>query len=320
MAVTKAVIPAAGKGTRLYPATKSQAKEMLPLGTKPTIQHVVEELAAAGVRQVLIVTGRRKRAIEDHFDVDGEWLSEVNHDGRGADDLWPQDIEIFYTRQSEQRGLGDAVACARAFCAGEPFVVALGDCILTAPAQGPGAVVRLVDLFERARAAACIATYPVSLEDTSRYGILDPAGETSGRAPFALRGIVEKPGPARAPSTWAISARYVFTPAIFDAIEEGRSLARDGEEIQLTDAIRALLSRGLSVYGMPLAEGEVRLDVGDFRSYGSAFARVMATHPRHGGPFVEYLRRLVSYLDGQGEDPDQRGGEGQVPGDRGEQR
>ncbi len=305
MTVTKAVIPAAGKGTRLYPATKSQAKEMLPLGTKPTIQHVVEELAAAGVRQVLIVTGRRKRAIEDHFDADGRWLDEVSN-GRAGEDGWPADVEIFYTRQSQQLGLGDAVSRARAFCGDEPYVVALGDCVITRAFSGPPAVSRLLRCFRETGAAACIATYQVLPEDTSRYGILAPAGEVAGEEPFPLRDIVEKPGPAAAPSLWAISARYVFTPAIFEAIEESRTSVGGGEEVQLTDAVRRLL-----------AQGEVRLDVGDFRSYGCAFARVMAGHPRHGAAFVAYLRQLLAYLDGQGEDPDCRGARRKTSGEKG---
>jgi UTP--glucose-1-phosphate uridylyltransferase len=301
--ITKAVIPAAGKGTRLYPATKSQPKEMLPLGTKPTIQHVVEELAAAGIREVLIVTGQRKRAIEDHFDADRQWIAELSN-GESGDEGWPADVEVFYTRQSQQLGLGDAVSRARAFCGKDPFLVALGDCIISPPLQGPGVVRRLLDCFRGTGAAACIATYPVSLPDTARYGILAPVGEVTPPEPFPLRGIVEKPGPVKAPSTWAISARYAFSPAIFGAIEEGRRVVAQGEEVQLTDAIGRLVGQGLGVYGVPLAEGEVRLDVGDFRSYGCAFARVMATHPRYGRDFVDYLRRLLAYLEGEGADPD----------------
>jgi len=301
--ITKAVVPAAGRGTRLYPATKSQAKEMLPLGTKPTIQHVVEELAEAGIRQILIITGRMKRAIEDHFDADARWLEELG-EGKVADDGWPHAVEIFYTRQSQQLGLGDAVSRARAFCGDEPFVVALGDSVITRSRPGPGILSRLVEHFGQRDCAACIATYQVAPEDTSRYGILAPKQEAAGHRPFAVGDILEKPGPTLAPSNWAISARYVFTPEIFETIEESRSIVRPGEEVQLTDAIRRLIGRGRQVWAVPLAEGEVRLDVGDFRSYGRAFARVMATHPRHGKAFVEYLRKLVAYVDGEGEDPD----------------
>lgn len=316
LSIAKAVVPAAGRGTRLYPATKSQAKEMLPLGTKPTIQHVVEELAEAGIRQILIITGRLKRAIEDHFDADARWLEELG-EGKASDESWPHGVEIFYTRQSQQLGLGDAVSRAKAFCGDDPFVVALGDSVLIRSQPGPGVLSRLIEHFAQVRCAACIATYQVAPEDTSRYGILAPVAEPAGRQPFPVADIVEKPGPALAPSNWAISARYVFTAEIFDAIEESRSFARPGEEIQLTDAIRRLIGRGRPVWAVPLAEGEVRLDVGDFRSYGRAFARMMATHPRHGKGFVEYLRKLVAYMDGEGNDPDFWA---EKPGRRGEEQ
>ncbi|MCX7598064.1 MAG: UTP--glucose-1-phosphate uridylyltransferase [Armatimonadetes bacterium] len=315
--ITKAVVPAAGRGTRLYPATKSQAKEMLPLGTKPTIQHVVEELAQAGIREILIITGRLKRAIEDHFDADSRWLEELR-EGKASDEGWPQGVEIFYTRQSQQLGLGDAVSRAKAFCGDEPFVVALGDSVIIRSQPGPGVLSRMMKRFEQADCAACIATYQVAPADTSRYGILTPAEEPIREQAFAVADIVEKPGPDLAPSNWAISARYVFTPEIFDTIEESRSFTPPGEEIQLTDAIRRLIGRGRGVWALPLAEGEVRLDVGDFRSYGRAFTRVMATHPRHGKTFVEYLRKLVAYMDGDGDDPDRWDAQVKDPQDKGE--
>jgi UTP--glucose-1-phosphate uridylyltransferase len=302
LAITKAVIPAAGKGTRLYPATKSQAKEMLPLGTKPVIQHVVEELARAGISEVLIITGRKKRALEDHFDADAAWQDQVSTGGEDTE-VWRAAVELFYTRQSEPRGLGDAVRHARAFCGQEPFVVALGDCVVVKQQPGPTVLQRLMETFERL-GAACIATYPVPVEQTSRYGILAPAGEPSGDQPFPLAGVVEKPGPAQAPSNWAIAARYVLPPAIFAFLEAQRARLPAGAELQLTDAIQALIEAGFPVYGVPLAPDEFRLDVGDFASYGRSFARMMAMHPRWGPGFLEYLRELLAYSEGRGPDPD----------------
>lgn len=314
MAITKAVIPAAGRGTRLYPATKSQAKEMLPLGTKPVIQHVVEELAEAGVRQVLIITGRLKRAIEDHFDADPHWLEELSN-GDLDGHLWLSGVEIFYTRQSHPLGLGDAISRAKAFCGCDPFLVALGDSLIVNQASGeePSVVGRLVETFEAKGASAAVATYQVPPADTRRYGILAPSDGSGGGAalasegkPFALRDIVEKPGPDRAPSRWAVAARYVFRPVIFDEIDAGRESVRAGEEIQLTTAIRGLIDREDCgpVYGVPLRADEFRMDVGDFATYGRSFARMLAMDGRHGKSFVEYLRRLIGYVDGKAADPD----------------
>lgn len=303
--ITKAVVPAAGLGTRLYPATKSQAKEMLPLGTKPVIQHVVEELAQSGITEILIIVGRKKRAIEDHFAADAAWR-ECLHNSQVECEVWESDVQLFYTRQSEPRGLGDAVWHARAFCGGQPFVVALGDAVVMTTQGKPGTVVaRAVEAFGRLGAAACIATYAVKAEDTERYGILSPAdGKASLTHPFAIDDIVEKPGPEAAPSSWAVSARYVFSPAIFEALADCRKEQKDGEELELTAAIRQLIRAGGRVFGVPLAREELRLDVGNFATYGRAFARMLAMHPRHGAGFVEYLRRLVAYYEGNGPDPD----------------
>jgi len=305
LAITRAVIPAAGKGTRLYPATKSQAKEMLPLGTKPVIQHVVEELAASGITEILIVTGQKKRAIEDHFDADASWMEVAN--GQEVDaEVWQSGVRLFYTRQSEPLGLGDAVSRARAFCERGPFVVALGDALVYKSLPGPAVIQRLIETFEGREAGGCVATYRVSREETRRYGILGPAGaeEPTGEAPFLLSDLVEKPGPEKAPSHWAVSARYVLSPEIFDALEECRKALQPGEELQLTDAIRALIGQGRAVYGVPLTPDEFRLDVGGFVSYGRAFTRMLVTHPKYGPRYLEYLRRLVAFCDGTGRDPD----------------
>ncbi len=277
---------------------------MLPLGTKPVIQHVVEELARAGIGQILVVTGRKKRAIEDHFDADAPWRDYVNKRVVDAE-VWRHSVQIFYTRQSEPRGLGDAVAKARGFCENQPFVVALGDAVIISSGQQPPLLQRLIQTFEQKDASACIATYRVDPPDTARYGVLAPAErDISPDQPFPIADIVEKPGPDKAPSNWVVSARYVFGQEIFDALEECRKSLPEGEELQLTDAIRHLVRQGCPVYAVPLATTEFRLDVGDFSSYGRAFVRMLSMHPDHGEEFLRYLRRFVAFVEDRGPDPD----------------
>lgn len=292
MTIRKAVIPAAGLGTRLYPATKSQPKEMLPLGTRPTIQFVAEELVGAALSQVLIVTGRQKRAIEDHFDP-SDGLSPENKCERCAEIFDASRVHFFYTRQSEPRGLGDAVAHAEDFVAGEDFAVALGDCIITSTERS-ALLRRMVAAHAENQAAATIAVQRVAPEATRKYGIIDPVGEAQGLS-VRLKDIVEKPGPDRAPSNLAVCARYVFSPTIFEFLrttEPGH-----GGEVQLTDAIRAMVAAGLPVFAVPLAPDEARLDVGDFPSYTRAFMQVMLAHPDHGKDLREFARQLLADLD-----------------------
>ncbi len=235
--ITKAVIPAAGLGTRLYPATKVQAKEMLPLGLKPVIQMVAEELVASGVREILIITGHKKRAIEDHFDPSqGVELEPPAEDW--ALHCERMGVKFYYTRQSRPRGLGDAIGQARDFVGDDQFVVALGDCTIIG---GPQPLTqRLIQTHSQQGAAATIALQKVDAAQTDRYGIVqlaDPQAE-----PLRLTDIVEKPGPQRAPSNLAVCARYVFSPAIFSHLQQ--TAAGHGGEIQLTDAIRALIADG----------------------------------------------------------------------------
>jgi UTP--glucose-1-phosphate uridylyltransferase len=275
----------------MYPATKSQPKEMLPLGTKPTIQLVAEELAGADLRQILIVTGRQKRAIEDHFDP-GDGLDPDHKCPRCAELFDTTRVQFFYTRQSSPRGLGDAVFHAHEFTGGDPFVVALGDCVIAGPGRA-SLLRRMLEAHEANGAAATIAVQTVPLEATSRYGIVAPAGEAQGTA-FRLADIVEKPGPERAPSNLAVCARYVFGPAIFEHL--AATAPGHGGELQLTDAIRSLIAAGQPVYAVPLVAGEVRLDVGDFGSYSRAFMRTMLTHPDLGPSLQQYARGLLEEL------------------------
>lgn len=294
LVITKAVIPAAGLGTRLYPATKSQPKEMLPLGTKPTIQLVAEELVGAGLRQILIITGRQKRAIEDHFDP-GDGLDPEDKCPLCAQLFDASVVRVFYTRQSTPRGLGDAVAQAAEFVGDAHFVVALGDCVIASPRRS-ALLTRMTEVHEALGAAATIAVQQVSAAETSKYGVIAPADETEAGGALRLQDIVEKPGPDLAPSRLAVCARYVFSPVVFEYL--GRTRPGRGGEIQLTDAIRAMVADGYAVYAVPLASDETRLDVGDFSSYARAFIRVMLTHETLGQELRGYTAGLLAELEG----------------------
>lgn len=234
--VRKAIIPAAGLGTRFLPATKAMPKEMLPLVDKPTIQYIVEEAVAAGIEDIIIVTGKGKRAIEDHFD-DAYELEQTLRN-KGKFDLLEKVQEsskmadIHYIRQKEPKGLGHAVWCARHFIGNEPFAVLLGDDIVQAETP---CLKQLMNVYDQTHSSV-IGVKRVSDEETSRYGIIDPS-EHQGRT-FQVRNFVEKPELGTAPSNLAIIGRYVFTPEIFSFLEKQEIGA--GGEIQLTDAIQRL--------------------------------------------------------------------------------
>ena len=287
MAIDKAVLPVAGLGTRLLPATKSQPKEMLPVGYKPVVQYVVEEMIGQGVGKFLFVTGRKKRSIEDHFDDDPELESRIGAKDRiGEVDYDRESVEFFYVRQRRPLGNADAVRLAAEFVGGESFVVGFGDTILASSGQ-PGVVRRLVDDHESSGASATIAVWEVPLEETSRYGVVRPAEDRAGGV-FAIDDIVEKPAAEEAPSRLAVAARYVFTPRIFEAIA-----ATDpgvNGELWLTDAIRRLLEWGDGVRCVQLAPGERRYDIGTPLTYYRAFADFALADPDHGPAFADYLR------------------------------
>jgi UTP--glucose-1-phosphate uridylyltransferase len=281
MTIRKAIIPAAGLGTRLHPATRSQPKEMLPLGRKPTIQLVVEEVVAAGVREILIVTGAKKRAIEDHFDQ--------------ADELGI-DASFYFTRQSQQLGLGDAVHCGREFVGDDPFVVALGDCVITGDGSVP-LLSRLLAAHRAAAPAATIAVQQVPPDRISSYGIVAPQGRVvpapaDADQGFEISDIVEKPQPEHAPSDLAVTARYVLEPIIFDYLAGTRPGL--GGEVQLTDALRCLLGDGHPIRCVLLAPDEFRYDVGSFESYWKAFAALMVKDQELGPRLRAFLRELAA--------------------------
>jgi UTP--glucose-1-phosphate uridylyltransferase len=233
--VRKAIIPAAGLGTRFLPATKAMPKEMLPIVDKPTIQYIVEEAIESGIEDIIIVTGKGKRAIEDHFD--NAFELEQNLIEKGKLDLLekvkePSKVDIHYIRQKEPKGLGHAVWCARNFIGDEPFAVLLGDDIVQAETP---CLRQLMDEYEKTLSSV-IGVQAVPDNQTHRYGIIDPI-EQQGRR-YQVRQFVEKPAPGTAPSNLAIMGRYILTPEIFMFLEKQEKGA--GGEIQLTDAIQKL--------------------------------------------------------------------------------
>jgi UTP--glucose-1-phosphate uridylyltransferase len=291
MVIRSAIVPVAGLGTRLLPATKSSPKEMLPVARKPIVQYVVEELAANGVEQVLFVTGRNKASIENHFDADPELLRALHGGDRKGllGELEEMRARFFYTRQGFQRGLGDAVLCGENFAGEEPFVVALGDSILGLHANSQ-AVARMAEAFESRHASCIIAVEEVAPEQTSHYGIVEPAGEAGDC--FRIANLVEKPRPADAPSNLAIAGRYIFSPLIFDLI---RRVAPDARgEIQLTNAIQLLCEEGKRVLALRLPPHERRYDIGNFPSYFETFVEFALADPLYGKSFREALERLLA--------------------------
>jgi UTP--glucose-1-phosphate uridylyltransferase len=234
--VKKAIIPAAGLGTRFLPATKAMPKEMLPIVDKPTIQYIVEEAVESGIEDIIIVTGKGKRAIEDHFDnafeLEQKLLESKKMELLEQVQRSSKMVDIHYIRQKEPRGLGHAVWCARKFIGDEPFAVLLGDDIVRAETPCLLQLIKQYELTDR----SVIGVQPVSDDELHRYGIIDPV-EKLGRL-YQVKNLVEKPGKAKAPSNMAIMGRYILTPAIFDFLEKQEVGA--GGEIQLTDAIQKL--------------------------------------------------------------------------------
>jgi UTP--glucose-1-phosphate uridylyltransferase len=291
-ALDVAVIPVAGLGTRLLPATKSQPKEMLPVGRKPVVQYVVEELTRVGTTQVLFVTGPGKASIENHFDRNAELVQMLRESGKeellAALEYDRSAVQYFYTRQRELLGLGHAVSCARSFVGNRPFVVALGDSIIGMHAESD-VVQRMTRCYHEREAAAVIAFEEVPLSEVGQYGIAKPKTDDDL---FEIEDLVEKPSAREAPSNLAIAARYVLSPAIFEVLAQTRR--GKGGEIQLTDAIRALIRDGGRAYGVRLRPDERRYDIGNFEAYFEAFVEFALADPTH-GPAVR--RHLLKALD-----------------------
>ncbi len=290
MRVRKAVFPAAGLGTRFLPATKAQPKEMLPLVDKPIIQYGVEEALAAGCDQIIIITGRGKTAIEDHFDVSYELEKMLEERGktellsivRQISDM----IHVAYVRQKEAMGLGHAVLMARELVGNEPFAVLLADDVIDAKKP---CLRQMMDVFEESQ-CSIIATQEVNGPAISSYGVLDAKkieGRFDGRA-FDVRSLVEKPKQEDAPSNLAIIGRYILTPTIFETLE--RTPLGAGGELQLTDGLRGLLTAGEKIYGYTF-EGK-RHDAGDKLGFLKATVEFALKRPDLGPDFAEYLRTL----------------------------
>jgi len=290
--IQKAIVPAAGLGTRLLPATKSQPKEMLPVGRKPVVQYVVEELQAAALTQILIITGRRKRAIEDHFDPDPLLLSALEQAGNEALlselSFIQRNSRFFYTRQSSPRGLGHAISLGAEFVDDDDCVVALGDSLIAG--EDPAAAVRaMMQAHRDLQSVAVIAVEQVPPEEAHRYGIVSIQGaEPPPGEPVAVADIIEKPPRGTAPGNLAVAARYVFSPAIFDAL--GRTPPDRQGEIQLTDAIKLLIQMGKPVYAWPLRPNQRRYDVGNFESYFRTFIDFILADERYGYLARQYIK------------------------------
>jgi UTP--glucose-1-phosphate uridylyltransferase len=286
MAVDVAVVPVAGRGTRLLPLAKCQPKEMLPVGRKPVVQYVVEELVGAGIARVLFVTGRRKRAIEDHFDADPELDTGPLIDPRTG-------LQILYTRQAHPAGLGDALRYAESFAAGNGIVVALGDAIIETPASASRRIVpRLIEAYEAHGTSAALAVQEVPGEVVSRYGIAILGAPLTAHTAFEVQDVIEKPDPATVASRLAVMGRYVLGPSVFAAL---RVTAPDSSgEVQVADALRIVLARGERVVAVPLAEGERRHDIGSVASYCATFLEYALSDPRFGS---ELRARAAAILD-----------------------
>ena len=288
--IRKAVFPVAGLGTRFLPATKAAPKEMLPVVDKPLIQYAVEEAYAAGVRHMIFVTGRSKRAIEDHFDTAYELENELEYANKEellalVRSVQPDDMVCTYVRQNRMLGLGHAVLCAEPLVGNEPFAVLLADDLMIGQAQGPSVLTQMATAF-RQQGRSILAVQEVPLDQTRRYGIV--AGESAGKQLIRVEQIVEKPRPDQAPSRMGVAGRYILTPGIFNEIRNQPTGV--GGEIQLTDAIARLMTRE-AVYAFQY-EGK-RYDCGSKEGFLEATVELALQHPQVGESFRQYLKGLT---------------------------
>jgi UTP--glucose-1-phosphate uridylyltransferase len=328
MMVDLAVIPVAGLGSRLWPLTKSQPKEMLPLGRRPVVEYIIKELALSGIRRFLFITGPGKASIKNHIESNGQltcWPpshSPAVKQGKGPREsagaraaalvtkrrcmtsdspiasppflrrgVGQPGREFLFARQDKQLGLGHAVRCAAPFVGDQPFALALGDMIIGLHGQSR-ILARMIETFEKCRADAVIALGEVPRSDVMHYGIAQPRQKTG--PVFEIADVVEKPRREEARSRLAVVGRYVFGAGIFRLLEETPP-AKNGE-IQLTDAIRSLISKGAKVVGMRLAPDEPFFDIGNFQSYFQAFCQFALADQDYGPNLRQYLGRLITAL------------------------
>ena len=282
MKVRKAIIPAAGLGTRFLPATKAQPKEMLPIVDKPTIQYIIEEAVASGIEEILIITGRNKKSIEDHFDKSVELEMELEKAGkqemldlvRGISDM----VDIHYIRQKEPRGLGHAIHCAKSFVGNEPFAVMLGDDVVESEVP---CLKQLIDCFNEYK-TTILGVQTVAPENVDKYGIVD--GIHIEDRVYKVKRLVEKPAIEEAPTNVAILGRYIITPQIFEILENTKP--GKGNEIQLTDALETLI-KNEAMYAYDF-EGR-RYDVGDKLGFLQATVEFALKREELREGFIEYL-------------------------------
>ena len=280
--VTSAIVPVAGLGTRLLPATRSQPKEMLPIVDRPVVQFVVEELVRSGVSRILFVTGRRKRAIEDHFDASPELGTDPLIDPRTG-------LQLFYTRQATPAGLGDAIRYGAGFDPDAGVVVALGDTIIEQGAQRTPLLARMIDAYRGGELDAVLAVQSVADEEVSRYGIV--AGVQRDDGTIEVSDVVEKPRADQVRSRLAVSARYVIGPAVFRALRE---IGPDASgEVQIADAFTRVLAAGGRILAVPLADGERRHDIGSIEGYAGVFLRYALQDPRMGAALRAQAAQLL---------------------------
>ncbi len=287
--IRKAVFPVAGFGTRFLPATKAQPKEMLPVVDKPLIQYAVEEAYAAGIRDMIFVTGRNKRAIEDHYDTAYELESQLEASNKVellkiAQSVMPDDMTCSYVRQPRMLGLGHAVLCAEHLVGDEPFAVLLADDLMVGPEGGEPVLAQMTRTFARL-GGSVLAVQEVPLEQVKRYGIV--AGDAVEEGLVKVNRMVEKPKPEDAPSRLGVAGRYILTPGVFDEIRSQPKGA--GGEIQLTDGIASLMKKE-AVYAYSY-QG-VRYDCGSKEGFLQASVELALAHPEVGAQFRAYLKTL----------------------------
>ena len=285
--IRKAIIPAAGLGTRFLPATKAQPKEMLPIVDKPTIQYIIEEAVASGIEEILIITGRNKKCIEDHFDKSVELEIELEKNNkiellelvRNISDM----ADIHYIRQKEPRGLGHAIRCAKTFVGDEPFAILLGDDVVYNPEKP--CLKQLIDCYDEYK-TTILGVQTVLESDVYKYGIVD--GIVVEDRVCKVKGLVEKPSVEDAPSNTAILGRYIVTPRIFDILDSTKP--GKGNEIQLTDALLTLMKEeAMYAYNF---EGR-RYDVGDKLGFLEATVEYALRKPELRSDFIDYLKEII---------------------------